>query len=320
MNGKILMAAGILLHRQLCAATFEERFAADPASAGWKTFGNTSLFHWNPEAESLDVRWDSTQPNSYFYRPLGTVLGKDDDVALSFDLRLSELAVGITPDKPFTFELAVALLNFKDATSAGFMRGTGRQSPNIIELDYFPDSGFGATMSPAIVSSNNVFAASFTFPLALTLEDQFHIELRYEAAARTLTTTLQRNGEPFGPVKPLILPSNFTDYRIDTLAIASYSDSGADGSLLASGSIDNVIVTTPAPPKSEIGLAFKDDQWLVQVVSQTQWVYSLERSESLGAWRRVSAATPGTGGELELVDSTSGESAEAFYRVRLERP
>ena len=50
-------------------------------------------------------------------------------------------------------------------------RGTGvnaiNGARNALEFDYFPDSGFGATISPTILSSNNQFVTEFAFPLEL---------------------------------------------------------------------------------------------------------------------------------------------------------
>ena len=171
-----------------------------------------------------------------------------------------------------------------------------------------------------IVSSNNVFAPSFTFPLELTLKDLFHIEMKYEAASRTLTTTMQRNGEPFGPIKPVVLGGAFSDYRVDALAIASYNDSGADGSLLAAGTIDNIALTIPDPPIAELQGAFQGNQWTTVVLSTlTNWVYTLERTEDWRSWTQVSPPVQGTGNALQFHDAPA-PSSQAFYRVRLERP
>src|SRR5437879_3426245 len=88
-------------------ATFREDFSSDPAVRGWNVFGQTNLFHWNSTNQNLEATWDSSQVNSFFYRPLGTVLTKDDDFGLAFDLRLSDIAVAVNREKPSTFELAV---------------------------------------------------------------------------------------------------------------------------------------------------------------------------------------------------------------------
>ena len=68
---------------------FTENFSADPLQNGWQIFGDTNLFQWDSTNQNLDVTWDSSQTNSYFYNPLGTILAKSDDFSLSFDLQLN---------------------------------------------------------------------------------------------------------------------------------------------------------------------------------------------------------------------------------------
>ena len=75
---------------------------------------------WIPASQALEVTWDSTKPNSYFYRPLGNILAKNDDFALRFDLRLDSILAGANPDKPSTFQIAAGFLNVSAATNATF--------------------------------------------------------------------------------------------------------------------------------------------------------------------------------------------------------
>ena len=76
-----------------------------------------------PSNHNLQVTWDSSQPNSYFYHPLGTILGTNDDFSMSFDLFLSDCAIGVNPAAPDSFELASGLMNYSEATSTNFLRG-----------------------------------------------------------------------------------------------------------------------------------------------------------------------------------------------------
>jgi hypothetical protein len=302
------------------AATLTEDFGSDPSGRGWQVFGEGGLFEWNAAEGSLAVTWDSAKTNSYFYRELPMMLTKADDVRVSFDLRLAEVAVGTTPGKPFTFELAAGLFHLASATHTNFARGSASQSPNLVEFDYFPDSGFGATISPIIVSSNNQFVPSFSFPLELTVGDTFHVEMQYRAAEQTLTTVLQRNGAPFGPVKPVVLGPNFTDFRVDTISISSYSDRGAGGSILARGVIDNLEVTTPDPPQVSLQTA-NGQAGIVQFTGQSGWTYVLERTEDWAVWVPASERTSGTGQVQTLSDGLPNPvSGRAYYRLRLERP
>src|SRR6188474_883443 len=82
---------------------FTEEFGSNPIPRGWRWFGEASLFKWAQESQALEVTWDSTLPNSYFYRSLNNILAKNDDFALRFDLRLDSIQAGANPAKPSTF-------------------------------------------------------------------------------------------------------------------------------------------------------------------------------------------------------------------------
>ena len=129
--------------------TFTEDFSSDPASRDWRVFGNTNLFSWDATNQNLRVTWDSTNSNSYFYHPIGTILAKDDDFSLAFDLRLSDVQI-----TNYGFQLAIGLLNFSDATRTNFLRGSGN-SPNLAEFDYFPDSGFGPSIAATLTDTKD---------------------------------------------------------------------------------------------------------------------------------------------------------------------
>src|ERR1051325_6612720 len=46
-----------------------EDFRFNPLTNGWKVFGQTNLFAWNATNQNLEVIWDSSKSNSYFYKP-----------------------------------------------------------------------------------------------------------------------------------------------------------------------------------------------------------------------------------------------------------
>ena len=125
-----------------------EDFLADPLANGWAVHGDESLFKWNAESGALAVTWDSEKPNSYFYRPLGLTLTEGDSFAFTFDIAFNEVKAGHLEGQPYTFEVALGLFNIEFAQADGFIRGTGTDSPNLLEWAYFPDTGFGATISP----------------------------------------------------------------------------------------------------------------------------------------------------------------------------
>ena len=141
-----------------------ENFSVNPLANGWVVHGDESLFECDAEGGALAVTWDSEKPNSNFHRPLGLTLTEADTFAFAFDIALREVKAGHLDGQPYTFEVALGLINSKLAKADGFSRGTGSDSPNLVEWDYFPDTGFGATISSAIASAKSQFAAGFTFP------------------------------------------------------------------------------------------------------------------------------------------------------------
>lgn len=313
----------VLLAGPASAAEWSDDFALPPEQRGWRAFGDDTLFAWDADREAVRVTWDSARPNSYLQRPLGTVLSRTDDFAFGFDLELEAVAAGVSPDKPFTFELAVGLHRRVDAEQPDFRRGTGVDSPNLVEFVWFPDTGRGATVWPTIVAANGRFnysgSTDFTL-LDLAPGHRFTVWMSYDAASATLATSMWRDGAPFGPVRPVKLAPSFTDFRVDTFAVRSYSDAGADGSLRATGWIDNVRLVLPPPPLGAIRGVRTDGQWRVSFEARGGWSYTLERTEVLGRpWQVVGAATPGSDGDLQLTDPAPPATA-AFYRVRAEKP
>ena len=305
------------------AATFQEDFPSDPLQNGWQIFGDTNLFQWDSTNENLDVTWDSSQTNSYFYHALGTIVTKSDDFSLSFDLQLSDIAIGVNPNKTNTFELVVGFINFVSATNTNLERGTGinvaHGACNTCEFDYFPDSGYGATISPTLISSNNQFATKFAFPLTLDPGALFHVAMAYTASNLTLQTAVTRNGAPFGTIPNVVLGGSFSDFRLDQVSVCSYSDAGADGSLLAHGTVDNFVVTVPPPPVQNLAGGFTNGVWQTQFLSQSNWLYTLQRSADFQSWTNVSSMTPGNATNLFLPD-VSPPADNAFYRISAQRP
>ena len=320
-GGPVLLAL-ILSMAPATAAVFVEDFSSPPAAHGWSTFGDAALFSWNSANQTLDVTWDSARQNSYFFRPLGTVLNRTDDFAVQLDLRLHSVQAGINPAKPSTFEVAFGFLRLSSATNAGFSRGTGLNSPNLVEWTYFPAADIiDATVSPVIVSSNNQFIPSLNFPLEMPVNDLFHISMAYTASNQTLSTTMTRNGAPFGPLQNVKLAASFTDFRVDTFSIHSYNDAGdAYGSLLARGTIDNLTVTTPASPVMNLQNRITNGVHRIQFVGRTNWNYALERSLDLQSFGAVQFTNGTTGTNVLFEEPFDPGSTRRFYRVRAEKP
>ncbi len=320
-----LLLAWVLQTQSVSATTWTETFAADPLAKGWKIFGDTNLFQWDATNQNLAVTWDSAQTNSYFYQPLGTILTKADDFGFSFELQLADITNGLNPGKPYTFELAVGFINRAVATSANYQRGlvtTNNGARNLCEFDYFPNSGYGATISPTMIATNsqfNQFATVFADPLELDPGALFQVTMNYTASNKTLRTTMTRNGDDFGPIPNVVLGAGFKDFRLDQFAVSSYCDAGADGSLLAHGVVDNLVVTVPPPPVQNLSGNFFNGIWQAQFLSRSNWQYTLERTTNLQSWTNVSPVSFGNATNLFLLD-TNPPSGQAFYRVRGERP
>lgn len=309
------------------AATVTETFSSDPAARGWRTFGEASLFRWNATNQNLEVTWDSSHTNSYFWLPLQTILTRSDTFSLGFDLTLHDIAYGTSSNKPYTFEIAVGLLNFAQAVGPDFNRGNvpSASAPrNILEFDYFPDSGYGATFAQTILTTNRQIYYGQMFPLEMTAGDLFHVDLSFTASNRTLRGSVKKNGGPFATLPNVVLPST-TDFRCDTLAIMSYSDAVQYGnplywgSVLAHGVVDNLTVTVPDPAITNVVGTWSNGTWRTSFAARTNWIYSLERSTDLISWTNVTSMTNGSAPVVALVD-TNSPGQRAFYRVAATKP
>jgi hypothetical protein len=319
-----LAAASLLIQvRPASATTLREDFATDPATRGWSIAGDASLFHWDSTNQNLAVTWDSAKPNTYFYLPLGTVLSRGDDFSLGFDLRLDDIGIGVNTNKIYPTEVAVGFMNFAEASRTSFVRGTGTSSPDLVEFDYFWDAGYGATVWPACVSTNSSFDYNGATDYALyplTSGDWYRVVMTCRAANQALVTTLTNLATLQGITITLPLNTNFTDFRADTVAVSSYTDTGdAYDSVLAHGAVDNLVVTVPPLPVTNLTGEFTNQVWQVQFTSQTNWLYTLERTADFGSWTAVAPAVAGTGTTLTSQDDHP-PAGPAFYRLRADKP
>ena len=324
------------------AAVITESFTNDPAADGWQVFGDTNLFQWDSVNQNLAVTWDSSQPNSYFYHPLGVTLSSANDFMFAFDFQLNDIAIGTDPAYPSTFQIAIGLLNFEEATNDSFVIGTGYEAPDVVEMDYFPAFGdtyhqYSASVTTPMISSENNFAEGVTKPLELVPGAHYHAVLTYTAANQTLHTTLSSNGVPVGPMQDTQLWDGFGDFSVDTLSINCYSQAGQDtstyiytnitdgvtntygviwaGSVLAHGTVSKMFFANPLPV-TQILAATPGG---VQFSGTTNWLYTLERTVDFQAWTDVLPPTPGVTGAMVLSDSNAPPD-KAFYRVRADLP
>ncbi len=322
----VLALTGVCLMSSASGATLTEDFSSNPFSHGWKVAGDTNLFQWNAADQNLSVTWDSAQGNTYFYHPLGTVLARDSDFALSFDLRLDQIGAGPDTNKATSFPISVGFINLDVASRTNFFRGTGTDSPDLAEFAYFWDSGFGATSWPTLVDTNSTFNYSSSSDYAIleiTAGDTYHVAMAYTSADQTLVTTITNLATSVGVRLTQPVTTNFTDFRLGSVSINSYSDAGQDpqyaGSVLAHGVIDNLIANFPEPPVQNVTQVFTNGTWQVHFGSTTNWVYQLERSANLSSWAAASPPVSGINGVTVLSD-TNAPSSIAFHRVLATRP
>ncbi len=309
-----VLAVTAFASAQTRAVTGEEDFSSNPVSRGWQLSGDASLFQWN--AGALDVTWDSSKSNSYFCLPLGTTLTRADSFSVSFDLRLTDFTPGVNPLKPSVFELSAGFINFAEATNPQFLRGTGYNSPDLVEFSFFPDpAGLWTSVTGVMVDSTGTNWSSGGWGnFGLLADNVYRITLAYNASSSTLTTTVTLNGQSVGEVGPATLGSGFRDFAVDQFAICSYSDAGQDpayaGSILAHGIVDNVTVEFPDRIRGAMGTG----GWELRFWTMSKRLYTVERTTDGVTWEPVSGAMPGTGAPVLWVDTTPPPGS-AFYRV-----
>jgi len=319
-------AAGLLLLPPARAAVISESFSTDPFQNGWQVLGDTNLFRWDPANRVLDVTWDSSRPNSYFFHPLGTILGTNDDFSMSFDLLLYDCAIGVNPAQPDSFEVAVGLMNYSGAAGANFLRGSySSTQPDLAEFDFFQWDNvppYPATNSiwPTFVDSGNDYyyngAGSYGV-VELPTNVVMRVVMNYTAADQMCVLTITTNGVVVVAPVVVVLNApgvNFGDYHLDAFAVESYSDAQSGGSLLAHGTIGNVVLEVPRPPVTYVQLALVDGAGRVQFASRLNWNYVLQCSADLRTWLPAAPPAAGTGGKLILQDTNSARLHQ-FYRV-----
>jgi hypothetical protein len=286
-----------------------EKFATNPALDGWQVFGDTNLFQWDSTNQNLDVTWDSSQTNSYFYHPLGATFTKADSFCVQFDLNLTDAnAIGY-------FELAIGLCNFADSTSTNFSRANGI-SPNLFEFDYFPDGGYGPSIDATLFDASSIFYYAYDDSQPMANGVTYRVVLIHHAGESTITGTVFANGQVF-TMLPQIASGGADDFRLDTLCISSYTttDDYYGDALLAHGTVDNLAFASPLPVDQVSTVAAGQ----VQFASDTNWLYTLEQSSDFKTWTPAAPVVFGNGTNL-LLQATNAPADQSFYRVRADLP
>ena len=322
-NGSFLSVL-LLSALSASAAEWTEDFSTDPATRGWRVFGDAALCQWNETAGALDFTWDSSKTNTFFHRPLGTVLAETDAFEVAFDVEFSEIQAGGPSGTGGTFELAFGLYGMDAATRTNFSRGSGvnaaRGPRNIVELTYFPDTvnGFGDTLSPSIWSRSNQPYLEFIFPYPLHVGVPYRVTMSYQPVGRALTTVLVSNSVPV-LTNRVAMTALSTGFRLDAVAMASYQSFGG-GSIFARGRFDRIAVRLPDPPKLELVHTLPGPELRFQL--PTNWTAAVERTVDFATWETVAetnAIPPGDGSFRQWLDA-SAPSTNANYRLKLLRP
>ena len=298
-----------------------ENFSTNPSQRGWNIFGDTNLFTWN--ADHLDVTWDSSRSNSYFRLPLPTIATARDNFFVSLEFVLHEIQAGLRPDFPGAMQLAFGFQNRADADQPGFIRGTGADSPNLVEFNFFPDTGFGPTAWPLIVFSNSVVNyngngdfSKFELPIGVPM----NIALQYTASNRTVSLAVRTNGVLVGPIVDAPIASEENGFEVDAFAISSYSEAGQSpnfpGSIFARGTVDNFAFIAPQPSIRAARGSRMDGEWQHEVLSLPGWIYVLEASEDLAAWNEIAPNVAGTGDWIILRAADSPPRPRRFFRIK----
>lgn len=308
---------------------FDEDFTADPATRGWKSHGDPTQFRWNPSEGHLEVTWDSRRPNAFFHHPLPTVLTRADAFRFRARLVLADLA---TESPATTFQLAVGLQRHADAVSSNFFRGAGINPTwgprNLVEFDYFPASqSIAPSLSAVAVATQNTrWATLDLFPFELEVGRTYDIELRHEAADATLHLQVHRDGEPLAQGST-VLSAGFGDFRVDTFSVSSYSGdhqpAGYGGHLLAHGTIDDVFVEFPTPPRPVLEIrrsgSSSSPTLTPTLAAVPGWTPILERQNGSAPWEAL-PITPELSNDRWTFPELNALGATALYRIRLDRP
>jgi hypothetical protein len=295
-------------------------FDKNPLTNGWKVYGNSELFVWDSANQALNVTWDSSNPNSYFYFPLRTVLTRHDSFSMQFDWTLTDVSG--------SFEVSLGFINIASATGPNFLRGTGSDSPNLVEFSYLPPNVFemwDGYLMPTVAATNN-WNTSYNSPISsgyapinLPVNTPMRVVFDYSGTSSTVHCQVTSGATSILSTS-FTLDAGFSDFRCDAFAVDCYSDRNGYGlPVLAHGVITNITLTVPPAPVDGIKAIVSNGQWTVQFNSQTNWIYTLERSSDLTNWTATTSTLSGTGAACELRDVNPPAGAQ-FYRVNAHRP
>lgn len=222
------------------------------ANSAWKFEGDDSLFSITESNHGLLFQWNTEKPNSGIYFPLGFILDERSRFKASVHFRLRSLNLDFVPGSFYGFQLALGFIDSRQVFKENYRRGTGVNSPDLYEWNYFPDTGFGATISPTIVDSESKFFPTFNFPIEVPLGEVVEVTLEYVGDERAMYSTLKVGKSEVQAMEAVRLPvdGSFSGNEIDAFSITSYRDFDEMGRLVADGEILDVSIWwTPTLPE-----------------------------------------------------------------------
>jgi len=317
-----LASAGLFLVSNAVAGTIlSENFSNNPAANGWQTFGNSNLFTWDSTHHDLQVTWDSTQSNSYFYHSLGATLTSNDDFTLSFDLLLND--ANTNADGTNALQLSIGFLNLAEAESTNYIVGTGYSRNNVAEFDFFPGVCGGLpSLDATLIDTNGYYYFAYN-DLPWNFGTLYSVLIHHPAGASTLTGQVLVNGQLYAALPGSgsyggVYNEGTGDFRLDTISISSFSDVDSAGygygpsSITAHGTVNNILITEL--PIAYIWGSMTNNIWQVQFWSHTGWNYTLQKSADLQVWSPLAPTVSGSGGLLILQDTNALQKSQ-YYRV-----
>jgi hypothetical protein len=317
-----LASAGLLLVSNAAADTIlSENFSNNPAENGWQIFGNSNLFTWDSTHHDLQVTWDSTQSNTYFYHSLGATLTSNDDFSLSFDLLLND--ANTNADGTNALQLSIGFLNLAEAESTNYIVGTGYSRSNVAEFDFFPGvSGGLPSLDATLIDTNGYYYFAYN-DVPWNFGALYHVIIHHPAGTSALGGQVLVNGQLYAPLPGSgsyggVYNEGAGDFRLDTISISSFSDVDSAGygygpsSITAHGTINNILITEL--PIAYVWGSLTNTIWQVQFWSHSGWNYTLQKSADLQTWSPL-APTVGGSGDLLTLQDTNGLQQSQYYRV-----
>jgi len=216
----------------------------------WKFFGNTELIQPPQSSEkSVIFNWNTESANSALFIPIGYKINQQSDFKISTVFELTSLNIEFTPGSFYGFEIAFGLFDSSQVLKDTYIRGSGVDSPDLVEWDYFPDTGFGGTISPTIVDQDSDFFPTFNFPIELPIGKDIRVDLVFDSSDMILKSSLEFN-ESVIEMEPVKLSDQdtFDGFDLDSAGFVSYKDYDDNGVLTTEAKIKSFSLSwTPSP-------------------------------------------------------------------------